>query len=247
MKQYIIAILMLLNVPVLFAQDAKSYIHKGNELYNQQKYNEAADSYSKSVEKKGALPLQGNFNLGDALYKEKKFDVAAQRFTDIAASGVDANIKSKAYHNLGNTLLETKKYDESIDAYKKALLNNPKDDQTRYNLAYAQEMLKKQKQQNKNNQNKNNQNNKNNKDKNKDKSDKDKDKNKQDKDKDKNDPDKDKQNPDKNKQDQQQPNQVSKNDAQNMLNALNDQEKNTQDKLKGKKLKGAQMHINKDW
>jgi Ca-activated chloride channel family protein len=153
---------------------------------------------------------------------------------------------------LGNSLLETKKYDESIDAYKKALLNNPKDDATRYNLAYAQEMLKKQKNQNKNNQNNQNQNNQNNQNKNKnDKGNPDKknqDKDKQDQNKQNQDPSKQ----DPNKQDQQKQQQqpkdgISKDDAQRMLNALNNQEQGTQDKLKNKKLKGTGTRVLKDW
>jgi Ca-activated chloride channel family protein len=246
MKQFSIAILMLLCSPALFAQDAKSYIHKGNELYNKQKFDEAAANYAKSIEKKG-LPVEGSFNLGDALYKEKKYGDAAQHFTDITTASNDATVKAKAYHNLGNSLLQSKKYDESIAAYEKSLTNNPKDDATRYNLAYAQEMLKKQQQQKKNDQNKNNQNknNQNNKDKSKSDQDKNKDKNNQNK----NNQDQNKQNQDKQNQQnqQQQPDKLSKADAQHMLDALNDQEKNTQDKLKNKKLKGAKMHIDKDW
>ncbi len=175
--------MVLVNCPAIFAQDAKSYLHQGNKLYQQKKYTEAEAAYRKAAAKK-ERHLESNFNLGDALYKQKKFDSAGKSFTNIASATANPLVKAGAYHNLGNTLLTNKKYDESIDAYKKALLNNPKDDQTRYNLAYAQEMLKKQQQQNKNNQNnqKNNQNNKNkNKDnKNQDK-DKDKDKNNQDK------------------------------------------------------------------
>jgi Ca-activated chloride channel family protein len=239
MKQFIIAILMLLSAPLLFAQDANSLIHKGNELYKAQKYKDAEAAYRKSVEKKGQ-PVAGTFNLGDALYKQKKFGDAQQDFTNIAASTTNSNIKAGAYHNLGNSLMETKKYDESIDAYKKSLLNNPKDDETRYNLAYAEEMLKKQKQQNKQNQDKNKQNqdqkNKQNQDPSK------QDKNQQNK----NNPDKNQQNK-QNQQQQQQPNQLSKDDAQRMLDALNNQEQATQDKLKNKKLKGGTAHITKDW
>ena len=250
MKQFIIPLLlMILNGTVLFAQDAKSYIHKGNELYDQKKYKEAEADYRKSVEKKNQN-LEGNFNLGDALYKEKKFDGAAKNFTDIASTSANPLVKAGAYHNLGNSLLETKKYDESIDAYKKSLLNNPKDDATRYNLAYAQEMLKKQQQQNKQNQNNQNQNKNNqNQDKNKNNQDKkNQDKNNQDKQNQNKDPNQ--QNKDQDKQNQQQkPDNggVSKDDAQRMLDALNNQEQGTQDKLKGKKLKGGEAHVEKDW
>ncbi len=151
MKQFIIAIVLILKGFVLFAQDANSFILQGNQLYEQKKFKEAEENYRKSVEKKNQN-LVGNFNLGDALYKQKKFDNAAKNFTDIGSTTTNPMVKARAYHNLGNSMLETKKFQESIDAYKKSLLNNPKDDATRYNLAYAQEMLKKQQQQNKQNQ-----------------------------------------------------------------------------------------------
>ena len=247
MKQLIIAVLMLLNAAALFAQDAKSYIHAGNQLYEQKKFKEAEADYRKAVAKKDQN-VAGNFNLGDALYKQKRFDNAAKNFTSIAATANNSSVKARAYHNLGNSMLETKKYDESIDAYKKSLLNNPKDDATRYNLAYAQEMLKKQQQQNKQNQNQQNQNNKQNQ-QNKDQQKKDQDKKDQDK---KNQDQQKNQNPqnqdqDKKEPQKQQPNDISKDDAQRMLNALNNQEQGTQDKLKNKKLKGGQARILKDW
>ena len=241
MKQITILVLMLQAIGV-FAQKEKKYVHNGNQLYEQQKFAEAEAAYRKSVVNP-KTSMQGNFNLGDALYKQKKFEPAVQKFTEIANSSNDKGIKAKAFHNLGNSLLESNKLEESIEAYKKSLLNNPKDDQTRYNLAYAQEKLKQQ-QQNKD-------------DKNKDKKDKDKkdpNKDQENKDKDKGDKDKKDQdnNKDKDKKDQQnepkpQPDQLSKEDAERMLEALNNEEKNTQDKLKNKKAKGVKGKIVKDW
>ncbi|MGZ3873046.1 MAG: tetratricopeptide repeat protein [Mucilaginibacter sp.] len=243
MKQLSIILLFLLQGSMLFAQQEKSYIHKGNELYQRQKYTEAEASYRKAVEKKNQN-VEGNFNLGDALYKQKKFAEAGEQFNQLAGMANNKNIAAKAYHNLGNSLLENKKLEESIDAYKKALINNPKDDETRYNLAYAQEKLKKQQQQNKNNKNQQNKN-----DKNQDKKDQDKkDQNKDNKNKDKKDQDKNGQDKkDQNQGQQPQPNKISKEDAERMLDALNNDEKQTQDKLKNKKLKGVKMHIEKDW
>jgi Ca-activated chloride channel family protein len=234
MKKLLIVILFLTAFCRVFAQE-RSYVHKGNELYQQQKYKEAEADYRKSVEKKSAN-VPGNFNLGDALYKQKKFADAGEQFNKMAESaGNNKLLAAGAYHNLGNSLLENKKLEESIAAYKKALLDNPKDEQTRYNLAYAQEKLKQQQQQNKNNKNQDKQN--------QDKKNQDK-QNKDDKNKD----NKDKQNQDKNKQDQQQqPNKISKEDAERMLEALNNDEKQTQDKLKNKKLKAGRLNITKDW
>lgn len=244
MKRIVIIILFLLQAGWLFAQQEKSLIHKGNELYKQQKYTEAEQIYRKSQTGK-TLHTESNFNLGDALYKQKKFEDAGAQFNQLATSTKNKMVAAGAYHNLGNTLMEGKKLEESVEAYKKALLNNPKDEQTRYNLAYAQAKLKKQQDQNKNDKNKNKDKNK---DKDKDKKDKDK-KDKDKKDKDKKDQDKKDTNKDQNKnqQPQDQKPQVSKEDAQRMLEALNNNEKQTQDKLKNKKLKGAPVKILKNW
>lgn len=247
MKQLIIVICILLQGFALYAQKEKKYIHQGNELYKQQKYAEAEVSYRKSVEK-SKESVQGNFNLGDALFKQKKFDNAAQKFTDIASSSDHKGVKAQAYHNLGNSLLESKKLEESIEAYKKSLMNNPKDDETRYNLAYAMEKLKQQQQKDKDNKDKNKDKKDQNKDS-KDKKDQDKkdDKNKQDQKKDDN-KDQDKKDQ-KDQQNGQQPqsDQLSKEDAERMLEALKNEEKNTQDKLKNKKAKGLKGRIVKDW
>ena len=247
MKQIIILLLFLLQGSLLFAQQEKSLVKKGNELYLKQKYKDAEDNYRKAIEKKNQN-VEGNFNLGDALYKQKKFADAGEQFNKIGGSaGNNKAIAAQAYHNLGNSFLENKKLEESIDAYKKSLLNNPKDEETRYNLAYAQEKLKQQQKQDKKNQDKKNQDNKNQDKKNQDN------KNKDDKNKDnKNQDNKNKQNQNQDKKDQQngqqkQPDKISKEDAERMLDALNNDEKQTQDKLKNKKLKGSKLNITKDW
>lgn len=232
MRKLVIILIVLLPGYRLFAQQEKSYVKKGNDLYQQKKYKEAADNYNKAVEKKSGS-LEGQFNLGDAFYKQKQFDKASEQFNKIAESSNNKAVAAGAYHNLGNTLLENKKLEESIAAYKKSLLNNPKDEETRYNLAYAQEQLKKQQQQDKNNKNKDNKQNQDKKDQQK----------KDDKDQDKDKP-KDQQKKD---QEQPQPDKLSKEDAQRMLDALNNDEKQTQDKLKNKKVKGTGSKILKDW
>ena len=73
----------------------------------------------------------------------------------IALQPNDKERLAAAYHNTGNALLSDKKIEESINAYKMALKNNPKDNDTRYNLAYAQMMLKKQQQNQDKNKDKN--------------------------------------------------------------------------------------------
>ncbi|MXV15730.1 tetratricopeptide repeat protein [Hufsiella ginkgonis] len=253
-----ITLLLLLPCGLLFAQE-KAHIKKGNDLYKQQDFAGAEANYRKSIAKKSQT-LEGNFNLGDALYKQKKFAEAAEQFNKIAGASNAKPVLGKAYHNMGNALLEANKLEESIAAYKKSLISDPNDDQTRYNLAYAQEKLKRQQQQDKKdqqnkdkNKDKDQQNNdkKDDKDKKGDKDKKDDNDKKGDKDKDKKDQDKNNQDKkDENKKDQQekpQPNKLSKDDAERMLEALNNNEKETQDKMKNKKLKGVKVKVAKDW
>ncbi len=140
------------------------------------------------------------YNLGTAYYNKKLNNEAQLRFKQATGIAKNKQDKHKAFHNLGNTFMNRKNYKAAVESYKNALRNNPKDDQTRYNLALAKKLLEEQQKNNKNNKD-----NKDNKDKNKDKNQKDnkdnkdkrdnKDKDKKDGDKkdDKNDKGKDKQ------------------------------------------------------
>src|ERR1700748_35596 len=119
MKQILVIFIFLLSAQVLSAQE-KAYIKKGNDLYQQHKFNEAEASYRKSLEKKDQN-FRAAFNLGDALYKQKKFADAGEQFNKIAANTNDKKVLANAYHNLGNSMLANKKLEESIEAYKKSL------------------------------------------------------------------------------------------------------------------------------
>jgi tetratricopeptide (TPR) repeat protein len=217
---------------ILSAQDDKKFIKEGNTLFENKKYTEAEKSYQQAL-KKNKDSYKATFNLGDAYYKQGKFEDAAQQFQALTHRATLGDTLSKAYHNLGNALLQSKKYQESINAYKNALKNNPNDEDTRYNLAYAQQMLKQQQQQNKNKDQKD-----------KDKKDK-KDKDKKDQDK-KDKEDQKKKDQKKKEKQQQQPNQISKEDAQRLLDALQNDEKNVQNKVKKEK-QGYKIKIEKDW
>ncbi len=240
---YILALFTCLNS---FGQEERKYIRKGNEHYENQEFDKADESYKKALQF-NSKSTKADFNLGDALYKQKKYAEAIQQFQKVAESSKDDELKAKSYHNIGNSYLESQKYQESIDAYKKALRLNPKDNETRYNYSYAMKKLKeqqKQNEQNKDDKNKDQQNQDKNKDQNKDenkdknnenKDEKNQDKNNENKDKNENKNDKNKDQEKENQdQDQQQPqpNQLSKQDAQRMLDALNNKEKQVQAKLK---------------
>ncbi len=142
---------------------------------------------------------------------------------------------AKVYHNLGNSFLELDSLEESIEAYKNALRNNPKDMETKYNLAYAQQKLKEQQQNqcNKQNQDQEKQ------DEQKDQQQKQDEQQKQDQQKN--------QQEQKQQQQEQQENKISKEDAQRLLEALENDEKEVQKRLKKAKAQAHKITIEKDW
>jgi len=249
------------------AQNERKFIRRGNELFEQAmkdsanldtaNFNKAEIDYRKALDKRPD-DLKWNFNLGDALYKQKKFKQATTKFEDIAKSSNDKIEKAKAYHNIGNSLLMQNKLDESIEAYKNALRNNPKDLDSKYNLIYAMDLKKKKQQQKKKQQNKD-QNKKNkdkNKDQNKNKQDQNKknqDQNKKNQDQNKKDQNKNQQNKNQNQQQkkqQQQPQKqkISKENAERLLQALQNDEQKVQEKVrKAKAAKAQQRQIDKNW
>lgn len=236
--------LLLFSLDVLAQREERKLIDNGNAEYKAGKYNEAEILYRKSLEKNRESEI-ANFNLADALYKQGKFEDAANIFQGIAGKTTDKDLKSKAYHNLGNSLLKTEKYQESVNAYKNALKTNSVDDETRYNLAYAMSKLQQQQQQQQNQQNQ---------DKKDDKQDKqeqqkpDEKKDDQKQDKQEQADNKEQQEKEEQQQQQQKQDKLSKQDADRMLDALGKEEKDVQDKMKKERLKTAQkVKIEKDW
>jgi Ca-activated chloride channel family protein len=212
------------------AQKEKKFILDGNKNYAEKKYDVAEKNYKQALGK-NKNSYQSNFNLGDAYYQQGKYDQATEQFQALTHRATSKDTLSKAYHNLGNSLLKSKKYKESVDAYKNALKNNPNDEDTRYNLACAQQYLKQQQQQ----QNKDK---KDDQKKNEDKKDKKDDQKKNDQ----------KKNEKKEQQKQEeQKNQISKENAQRLLDALQNDEKNLHDKAKKAKVQGVKVQIEKDW
>lgn len=257
MKAYIFIIFSLLLWSASgLAQSEKKKIREGNSLFEEGNYSEAEVEYRKSLEAKPNY-YKGTFNLGDALYAQDNFEESGKLFDEITKSNVSDQEKSTAYYNLGNSLLKAKKFEESIEAYKGALRKNPSDEQARYNLEYARQMLKQEQQQQQQQQDQKDQKDQKDQDK-KDQDQKDQDKKDQDqkdqdqKDQDKKDQDqkdqKDQNQDQKDQQQQQKPQQISKQDAQKMLDALKNDEKSTLQKLqkeKAKAVKGKKSDI--DW
>jgi len=226
MKTGLIIIISLFVVLHALGQVEKKQIREGNKLYNNKKYRESEVSYLKAM-KKDPKSFKAAFNLGDALYKQEKYEEASKQFTEVTAKSGDKTNSAKVFHNLGNSYLLQNKIDESINSYKNALRNNPTDMDTKYNLSYAQMMKKKQQQQ----QQKDQQN-----------------QQKQDQQKQQQQQQKQDQKKDEQKQQQQQNDQqISKDDADRMLQALQDDEKNTQDKVKKMQAQSKNKNIEKDW
>ena len=237
------SVLAFLLPVVVWGQAERKYIRQGNKQYKEGAYDESEILYRKALEKK-EQSYSGEFNLGDALYKQEKYSDAARDFSRLAENQKDPIKLSELYHNLGNSMLKANQLETSIEAYKEALRNNPADDETRHNLAYAQRMLQQQQQQQNQDQNQDQQN----KDQNQDQQNQDQqNQDQQNQDQQQQDQQQqDQQNQDQQQQDQQQP-QISREDAQRMLQALQQDEQQLQEKLKKQKARATKVKVLKDW
>lgn len=225
------------------AQTDRNLIRQGNRAFKSQKWAAAETQYRKAIFKNQKNP-QAIYNLGCALLAQQKDSLAMIQFGN--AAQLESNIlrRSKNYHNMGVVMQNHRKYAQAIEYYKMALRCNPQDNETRYNLALCKKLLK---------NNQQNQNNKNNKDKNKNdknkdkKNDKNKNKdgqNKNDQNKDKQNKNQDKNNSDKNKQNQEK---MSRDNADQLLNAAIQQEKATKRKMQKAMSQPRRKVYDKNW
>jgi Ca-activated chloride channel family protein len=225
-KKAAATVALLLVAITASAQTDRQYIREGNKQFRVGQYDKAEVSYRKAVEKNPKNP-QAAYNLGNALMAQKKDSAAVQQFEQATRIETNPLRKAAAYHNMGVICQTHKMYGEAIEAYKNALRLNPNDDETRYNLV----LCKKQKQK----QDKNQQQNQDKKDdqkKNDQKKDDQKDQNKDKKD---------------DKQQQQQKPQMSKDNAEQLLNAAIQNEKMTQDKMKKQQQQPQRRNVLKNW
>lgn len=239
----------------LFAQQERQAVRKGNDFYEQKKYTEAEVAYRKGLEGKNEL-YEGKFNLSNSLIKQKKYDEAIEQLQILAQTTDDKSALARIYHNLGNAMLESQQLEKSIDAYKQALRNNSADNETRYNLAYAQSLLKQQQEQEKQNQDKQDENKedqeKKDQEQNKDEQQNQDQQNQDQEQKDQEQKEQDQQqNKEQNKQQdqqQEQNGQMSKQAAEQILNALQQDEKQVQEKVQLQKAQKAKTkRVEKDW
>jgi Ca-activated chloride channel family protein len=236
-------ILSLIIVSTARSQTVRSHIKSGNEAYEKSKFPDAEVDYKKALVI-DAGSREAKFNLGNADYKQQRFDEAQRNYNTTIATFTDPIHQSMGYYNLGNALFRSNKIEESVEAYKRALRLNPTDEDARYNYQLAKDRLKQQNQQQQGNQNK-------------------QDKNQQDKQsqqqqnnsqqQNQKDQQRDQPQPEQAKQDrtqqqaqaQQQKNQMPKEQADRILEALRNNEKELQKQLR--KRRAARVYIEKDW
>jgi tetratricopeptide (TPR) repeat protein len=241
---------------------SNKYIFEGNSIVKDN-FIEAEKKYRLGVSAKPNNTV-GSYNLANAYYNSKLYDEAMLRLLEAVKNSDSKLEKHSAYHNIGNTLMQQKRCKEAVSAYKNALRNNSADNETRYNLALAQECAKEQgnsdsendeKDKGKDNEDKENsdekkENENKNKDKKGDNEDKKEGNDKEDEDgKPKNDngnqknkdPNNDKGQP------KPRPGMMSAQQVKNLLEAMNNEEKKVQEKMNASKTKGIKVQSEKDW
>ena len=228
-KKYISFFLLLLMAATASAQKAeRDFIRKGNRFFKDSVYVDAEVNYRKALETNPQSTVS-MFNLGNTLAQQNKLQEAMEQYVAATKIEKDKNDLAQIYHNMGVIFQSQKDYGKAVEAYKQSLRNNPKDDETRYNLALAQKMLKDQ-QQNQQNQDQNKQ-------------------QQQDQQEDKRDQHKDQQqNKDQQKppQPQKKDSEMSKENAEQLLNSVMQDEKDVQDKVKKQQvIQGGRLE--KDW
>jgi len=246
-------------------------IYEGNEKANDKEFLQAEVDYrmalSKAPERNEAL-----HNLGNIHFENEHFDEASQRYFQAQKFASSKADKHLAFHNMGNIFMKKKDYAKAVEAYKNALRNNPTDDETRYNYALAKELLEKEKQQQQQdeqqdqdkqnqeqeqeNEKQDNQDNQGDQDQNEESDQKDKGEEGE-QEKQEGDPEEKKgdQSPQSGNPDQQEKRppppprqgQLSPQQVQSLLEAMNNQEKDVQEKVNAKKVNAVPVRRKKDW
>ena len=233
-KFYILTLLLVASAGQVFSQQKtdRDYLRSGNKLYNDSLFIKAEIDYRKALDI-NPKSTDAMFNLGNALLMQQKAKEAMEQYESVSKIEKDKEKLAQIYHNMGVILQSSKQLPQCIEAYKESLRNNPKDDETRYNLALAQKQLKDQ-QQNQQNQDQQQQ------------QQQKQEEEKQDQNKDQQEQEQKDQQQQNQQQQQQNKNEMSKENAQQLLNAVMQDEKNVQDKVK-KQIQIQGKKLEKDW
>ena len=223
-KKLATVVCLLLTVTAVMAQGDRQLVRQGNKQFRAGNSKEAEVSYRKAVEKNSRNP-QANYNLGNALMQQQKDSAAVAQFETAAKLETNPIRRAQAYHNMGVVCQGKRMYGEAIEAYKEALRNNPTDDETRYNLTLCKRQQKQQQDRQKQQQDKNQQN----------KQDKQQEQQKQ------------QQQKQQQKKQEQQQQQMSRENAEQMLNAAMQEEKQTQQRMKKAQQQPNRRQLEKNW
>lgn len=218
-----ISLLLLTMTLQSFAQTEKKFVRQGNRNYEDAEYSDSEIAYRRALSANEDY-ADAVFNVGDALYRQDKYEDAAKQFQQYAEITDDKSSQAASMYNMGNSLLKANKFEESIDAYKKSLRLDPENMQAKYNLAYAQDMLIQQQQQQQQNQ---------------DQQDKEQQDNQDQQDNEQQEQNQNQQQDQQQDQQNQQEQQISQEDAERLLNALANEEKAVQEKVNEEKAKNA--------
>ncbi len=233
-KTAIMLLVLLVSVLSASAQTDRQYVREGNKLFKKGNFAEAEVAYRKALDKNKENP-QASYNLANSMFSQRKDSASVKQYEDAVRSEKNPLRKAQSYHNIGVICQGHKMFAEAIEAYKNALRLNPNDDMTRYNLELCRRQQKEQQQ----NKDQNGQDDKNG-DKNKE------DKQKQDQQEKKEDKQQDKQEEQK-QQPKEDKNNMSKENAEQLLNAAMQKEKDTQDKLQKAMQQPRSRKLEKNW
>ncbi len=262
--------------PEVATKAAKKYMQEAEAALADNNPATAEAFYRKAIAKDPAN-AEAKYNLGNLYYNKDITSQALERHRGAATTAEEKPLKHDAFHNQGNAYMKQKKYSEAVEAYKQSLRNNPKDDETRYNLALAKKMLEEEEKQGgggdsneKDQQDQENQQDKNEQQEgenekeqsddgqpdDKEGGDKKEDENKEGEQKKDNagqpgDKEQKKQEQPKEgeqpKQPQQRPGQLSPQQVKNLLEAMGNEEQKVQERINAKKAKGVPVQTEKDW
>ena len=227
MRRLVVIHLLFVICLSLFAQKEAGDVRKGNREYKKQNFTEAEVNYRRGLEK-NKNGYEAHYNLGDALYRQDKYEDALSEFATAAKMLDKKDDKAryaKAMHNIGNCHFAQQQYDKAVGAYQESLRANPKDNDTRYNLVKAMELLQQQQQQNQ--------------DQNQDQQNQDQQQQQQ---------EQQEQNQDQQQQqeqEQQQSDEMDKETAEQILQALEQDEQDTQEKMQ--RQQGKKRRVEKEW
>ena len=209
------------------------YIRSGNKFYADSLYEKAEIEYRKALEI-NPKSTDAMYNLGNALFNQipqsqEKGKEAMEQYATAAKLESDKAKLAHINHNLGTLLYMAQQYPQSVEAYKESLRNNPNDNETRYNLAKAMYMLKQQQEQQQDQQQEQQQD------------------QQQDQQQEQQQEQQQNQEQQQEQQSQQDEEQISKENAEQILNALMQDEKDIQEKQKKMMQQHQGKTLDKDW